>query len=355
MADKAVDGEEGGPGPEKKPFIVFDSWKSDHPPTRAFISKALEIAADLVMASRPGIQVVIDHATRDLPGSPNIPGKIMEKIRIADMVVSDVTTINPKARSRRAPNPNVAFELGYAAATVGWDRIVILFDTGVANFKDLPFDFDRQRAMQFSSAVAVDDAPDAKSKKRKGLGGALANAMEKILDKDPARPTADMTPEQVKREHDRKQLLWLLSQFDPGALDQFVAVLPKVITDAGDHMWLGVDGVMSSSHFALHDDELAKLADDFRRAFGGTLSFDSHYDSAPDLSRYVFNRSNTTAERAEKALVAVSAARDKLADALPAFLDGVRRKFPDIDLDVTSKAARDDYRKHRDSLKDAFD
>jgi len=50
----------------------------------------------------------------------------MDKIKAADMVVSDVTIINPKAKTRRAPNPNVAFELGFAVGHVGWDRIAML-------------------------------------------------------------------------------------------------------------------------------------------------------------------------------------------------------------------------------------
>ena len=105
--------------PAKKKFVVFNSWKSDEPSTRSFINGALELAAKQVMQKLPDYEVIIDDATRGRTGSPNIPVSIMDKIKAADMVVSDVTIINPKAKTRRAPNPNVAFELGFAVGHVG--------------------------------------------------------------------------------------------------------------------------------------------------------------------------------------------------------------------------------------------
>ncbi|MDM0010139.1 hypothetical protein QTI51_37380 [Variovorax sp. J22G73] len=333
--------------PAKKKFVVFNSWKSDNASTRSFVNASLELAAKQVMQKLPDYEVLVDEATRGKTGSPNIPVSIMDKIKAADMVVSDVTIINPKAKSRRAPNPNVAFELGFAAAHVGWDRIVMVFDTGVANIKDLPFDFDRHRALAFSSVVEDEAVPDAKSKARKALANRLAAGIFQVIKDDPARPTATMSLEQLRREHDRKQLLWLLSQFDIDTIDQFMVYLPKVITDSGHHMWLGVWGVMESSAFALYDDELRQLATEFREAYREALAHDDHYHHTPDLTRYVFDKTLTSAKRAEKAWAAVSGARDKLAVAFPSLLQAVRRKFPDIDLTATSKAAMDDYRNHR--------
>ena len=160
-----------------------------------------------------------------------------------------------------------------------------------------------------------------------------------------------MTPEQMKREHDRKQLVWQLSQFDIDTLDKFMTYLPKVITDSGHHMWLGVWGVMESSAFALYDDELRQLAIEFRDAYQEAMAYDDHYNHTDDFTRYVFDKTVTSAKRAEKAWAAVSEARDKWMVALPALLHAVRRKFPDVDLAATSKAAMVDYRKHRAAVK----
>lgn len=341
--------------PAKKKFVVFNSWKSDEASTRSFITVSLELAAKQVMQKLPAYQVIIDEATRGRTGSPNIPVSIMDKIKAADMVACGVTIINPKAKSRRTPNPNVAFELGFAVEHVGWDRIVMMFDTGFAKIEDLPFDFDRHRAMAISSVVENEEDPDAKSKARKSLAGKLARGIVQIIKDDPARPTATMSPEQLKREHDRKQLVWLLSQFEIDTLDQFVMYLPKVITESGHHMWLGVWGVMESSAFALYDDEMRQIATEFRDAYRQAMAHVDHYNHTPDFTRYVFDRTVTSEERTEKAWGAVSEARDKLMVALPVLLKAVRRKFPDIDLAATSKAAMVDYRKHWAAVKAGLD
>jgi hypothetical protein len=51
---------------------------------------------------------------------------------------------------RPCPNPNVGYELGYAVATLGWDRVILLFNEACGEFpKDLPFDFIQNRASPY--------------------------------------------------------------------------------------------------------------------------------------------------------------------------------------------------------------
>lgn len=81
-----------------------------------------------------------------MTGSPNISKSIFDKIFVSDIFVCDVTTINGNAPSelRRTPNPNVLIELGYAAATLGWERILMVHHKHYGQFpSDLPFDIDR--------------------------------------------------------------------------------------------------------------------------------------------------------------------------------------------------------------------
>ena len=133
-------------------FKVFCSWQSDSPnnTNHYFIMNGLEKAAQKLGHSSefPDLKVLIDEATRDESGSINIPETVLKKIAKCNAFVCDITTINPcetNARYRTANN-NVVFELGYAVAMLGWERIVLLFNVDIGKFPDdMPFDFDRQR------------------------------------------------------------------------------------------------------------------------------------------------------------------------------------------------------------------
>jgi hypothetical protein len=102
---------------------------------------------------------VVDEATRDRPGSPNVSLTIQEKIRVADLFVCDITTINPGApdNQRRVPNPNVMFELGYAVAQLGWERIVLVFNRAHGAFPDdVPFDIKGHRVSDYEFSLPLE-------------------------------------------------------------------------------------------------------------------------------------------------------------------------------------------------------
>jgi hypothetical protein len=105
---------------KREEIKVFYAWQSDSQTAsnRALIRPALRTASNAV-ESQAGIPLRIDiqEATRDEPGSPNIPTLILSKIESSDIFICDISTINRDAPDefRRIPNPNVTFELGYAA------------------------------------------------------------------------------------------------------------------------------------------------------------------------------------------------------------------------------------------------
>jgi hypothetical protein len=143
---------------------IFYSWQSDLPDAtnRGALRKALRVAATKIEEAIEGICVTIDEAVRDRPGSPNIPATILEKIEASDVVVADVSIINRKEIStietpgplRSCPNPNVVFELGYAAAQLGWNRIILIFNESFGLLGELPFDFDRHRISPYKLSQA---------------------------------------------------------------------------------------------------------------------------------------------------------------------------------------------------------
>ena len=111
---------------------VFYSWQSDLPNStnRGFIEKALNNAAKAIRNDDSiKVELAIDRDTQDVPGSPDIPSAIVEKIEKSQIFVCDVSIINKRSKFRKTPNPNVLFELGYAIKTLGLERIVMVMNT----------------------------------------------------------------------------------------------------------------------------------------------------------------------------------------------------------------------------------
>ena len=138
---------------KSKKIRVFYSWQSDLPKTTNLnaIRKAIKKASDKIESSQMDLKIIQDEATRDTSGSPHIASTILDKISKSDIFIADITTITNDVATRACPNPNVLFELGYAVAQLGWDRIILLFNQSFGNFpKDIPFDFVQHRISTYS-------------------------------------------------------------------------------------------------------------------------------------------------------------------------------------------------------------
>jgi hypothetical protein len=133
-------------------LIVFYSWQSDTAPNanRSFIRIALEAATKRIgridaVEDSPRI----DSGMEGVAGSPEVATVMFEKIRDSGVVVGDVTLVGTILRhdgsSKRTPNPNVLLELGYAAATLGWGRVIGVMNEHFASAIDQPFDLRNRR------------------------------------------------------------------------------------------------------------------------------------------------------------------------------------------------------------------
>src|SRR5690606_31862148 len=105
----------------------------------------------------------------------------------SDIFVADVTTINSEQdggsdKFRPCPNPNVVFELGYAVAHLGWNRIVLFFNEAFGKPNQLPFDFDRHRAALFTLT------DNASKDEHKQLTELARNALVAIIKSAPKKP-----------------------------------------------------------------------------------------------------------------------------------------------------------------------
>lgn len=133
---------------------IFYSWQSDLPSKRNlnFIEKEIKKSIKHLATIKPiSIKLKFDKATRNVSGAPDIADTIFSKIVNSNVFIADISIINNKYnRKRKTPNPNVLLELGYAAKSLGWDKIICVFNSDTGNIKDIPFDLRNRRMMVYS-------------------------------------------------------------------------------------------------------------------------------------------------------------------------------------------------------------
>jgi len=166
----------------KQKITVSYSWQSDLPnrTNRGFIERALQKAIDSLRSEAKAVlDPCMDRDTLDVPGTPDIPSTIFDKIDQCHIFVGDVSIINPKAAAddRKTPNPNVLLELGYAAKTLTWDNVICVYNKNYGEVKDLPFDLQRRRMCIY----AVAEGQEEKAQERDRLASVLREAIDSIL------------------------------------------------------------------------------------------------------------------------------------------------------------------------------
>lgn len=340
---------------EMKDFVVFYSWQNDSPKktNRTAIADALD-AAGLALKNDftdRGFQLRIEEATRNEPGSPNIPQRILEKIDGCEVFVCDVTTINIDAKNvkRTTPNPNVLFELGYAVARLGWQRIVMLFNTAFGKMADLPFDIDRQRA----SGYRLEDKNEADDA-RKNLGNLLAVALRTILQVNPPKRMAIATPEEERRRRDVANIQWLLEYVHWPTLEAHLEASPKFISFEVMHFWETFSAVIRSKSFYLYDTELLKKFESVLHHWGHSLAFYQHYEGKRGIRGAIFtrNRNSGLTQEERRHWQEIEAANRDLSVAIDDLLSDIRKRYLDIDIDRMNEAAWARYiaseNKHQD-------
>jgi hypothetical protein len=140
-------------GFNKMKRIIFYSWQSDLPnkTNRGFIETALlRSLKNILNDGSELIRPVLDRDTDGEIGTPQITDSIFAKITMADIFVCDVSIINKDEIGKPTPNPNVLIELGYAIATLGWNRILLIQNNVYGGPEKLPFDLRGRRIIGYS-------------------------------------------------------------------------------------------------------------------------------------------------------------------------------------------------------------
>jgi len=184
---------------------AFYSWQSDLPKSENlnFIENSILSSIKNLKKTKPiSIDLTIDKATRKLSGSPDIAESIFTKISNCSVFIADISIINSSSiKQRKAPNPNVLIEIGYAARTLGWEKIICIYNTDYGNFKDLPFDLRNRRIMPYSLKG------NAKSHVKRNLSKEIYNA---IIEMHNRGLLTDKILDFLKKEIDQELLSLIL-------------------------------------------------------------------------------------------------------------------------------------------------
>lgn len=135
-------------------YTVFYSWQSDLPSkyNRNLIEQCIKVAIkNLNRDDEYTLELNLDRDTKGESGTPDIVNTIFDKIANSHLFVCDISIINSSDSYRKMPNPNVLTELGYAAAFLGWENIICIFNTNFGKVEDLPFDLKFRRPLQYFS------------------------------------------------------------------------------------------------------------------------------------------------------------------------------------------------------------
>lgn len=162
-------------------FRIFYSWQSWTPGSvnRHFVLTAVEQAAKAIRDDESiEVEPVVDRDTVGEAGSVDIANTIFRKIRESQIFICDVTIVTEPGSPHPIPNPNVMIELGYAAAILGWERIICVVNTAYGGVEAMPFDLRNRRLLTYHLLPDT----DSKAATRKQLTKHVKGAVEVIVE-----------------------------------------------------------------------------------------------------------------------------------------------------------------------------
>ncbi|PQM26741.1 hypothetical protein CVO77_17215 [Sphingopyxis lindanitolerans] len=328
----------------KKKVRIFYSWQSDSPSETNHngIRNALRKAMRQLKPQYPDLTLILDEATRETSGSFNIATEIIEKLGRADIVIADITSVTSPRAKRPCPNPNVSYELGYAVGQVGWNRIILLFNTALAKFPgDLPFDFNQNRASPY--ALKEGASPTDREK----LVGLAFVSIKAVLDLNPKRPSElkGVPREKIEHDHDVKKMKWLMESLHLPTIDELIENIPQRISNRSIWHWENFNGIVENSLFELYDPALKNLVARFHRAWLRALSHDEHYVDNKGSTASIFHHEHRQALRGDEkgAWADILDAREEMRFTLDAILERLRSAYHKVDISKSNRKAHRGY------------
>jgi hypothetical protein len=356
-------------------FTVFYSWQSDLPKetNQGLILGAIELAKIKLQNEfqETELRITLDEATSNLPGSPHIPSAIFDKIASADAFICDITTINKEVREkevieaiknlqategrkkpqevRTVPNPNVMIELGYAIAHLGWERIIMLFNTSYGDLKDAPFDIVVNRITDYKLSPKPEDVTEKQLQgNQKQLSQKIHEALKLIIEKSPKKPRykTEITPEETKRNSDILTIKTILETIHITSMTNHINEAPKNVYTEIFHFYNSFKGKLTSGNYYLYDDKLKDLVEKVYVTWGKTLHDDygEHYGFSEGRCLFfeVHDYMPLT-DKQQKDWNDIEEALRELQLVFNEFLNYIRENYLEINLKETTSTAWREY------------
>ncbi|WEA80112.1 nucleotide-binding protein [Citrobacter braakii] len=332
----------------KKKITVFYSWQStlEKKDNHYFILNALRKAKKEIEKKHNDLTISIDQATEGAPGSPGITETIMQKISLSQIVVSDITIIEGKSKKRSYPNPNVMFELGYAVAEIGWNRIIALTNDKYGFIPEkLPFDVNSQRVSPYNSTNS-----------KKDLENLLTLAIETIILHDPKTPQElrGVSIEKIKHEKDVKSLEYLMGYLHIDTIDNYLENLPNIMTFNGMICWDSFRCLLSSNSFHIYDLTIKKTLKDIYKSWEKIEpSGISYYENHANGVDHIFPKKKLHGPHGGDAQVAwdtIQNSAKAMKIDFKKLIDRIKDAYPEVNLDETDKVAWADIIQYRPKI-----
>jgi hypothetical protein len=167
-------------------FSIFYSWQSDAPAdcNRALIRQALNDAVAAMACATNEDSPRVESGMEGIAGTPEVATVMFTRIKRSAVFLGDMTLVGSIKKSgsdelKLVPNPNVLLEMGYAAGTIGWGRVICVMNEHFGKRSDLPFDV-RNRRYPIDYSVAPGDAAQAE-KAKKDLCRWIKFAIETVI------------------------------------------------------------------------------------------------------------------------------------------------------------------------------
>lgn len=229
------------------------------------------------------INIIIDEATRDMTGSQNISLTILNKIDIANIFVCDISTINKtdSNKNRKTPNPNVMYELGYAVAKLGWERIILILNEEYGEINDVPFDIQQHSITKYKlSESEINNIKSIIGTKAKEL----ENKIQLILNIKPKKE--NLTSDETIKKRDIHIIEKIMGQIPYTLIREQVRIAPDKILIDLPNFFDDFQHVLHNNIEYLHDNELSELFRSLHTNWSDILNTSYNYHQNNPKSQY---------------------------------------------------------------------
>jgi hypothetical protein len=128
-------------------------------------------------------------------------------------------------------------------------------------------------------------------------------------------------------------------------LDDHVSASAKRVTAASAHFSELLGDIVGSSQFYLYDEELRAIVESFEVRWAESTSPDDYFSDHPNPRYFLY-----IASCGEERLAELELARENLRGLKSQLLETIRTRYPEIDLQETSRDAQARYEKHMEEV-----